>query len=105
MANLNAYDSWRLSEPPGWNDEANIPEEVRISVEELVFQGGRYLAVAGGMWAVIDTRTGNIEEFQEEDGKRVNDVPVWFYDALDAFLRTAEGAKHVQYYIARELEG
>ena len=105
MANLNAYDSWRLSEPPGWNDEASIPEVVSIPVEELVFQGGRFVVTAGDVWAVIETRTNSVDAFQGANGERVYDTPVWFCDAVNAFLRTAEGAKHVQYYIARELEG
>ena len=105
MANMNAYDSWRLSEPPGWNDEANIPEEVRISIDELVFDGGRFLVATSHMWAWVDTSTGKVASFENDNGTRAENVPVWMSDAVNAFLATAEGAKHVQYFINRELEG
>ena len=105
MANLNAYDSWRFSEPESFYGATDLPEEVRISIDEIAFDGGRFVVATGDMWAWVDTSTGKVASFEEDNGKRAENVPVWMSDAVNAFLATAEGAKHVQYYINRELEG
>jgi hypothetical protein len=105
MANLNAYDSWRFSEPEDFYGATDLPEEVRISIGEIAFDGGRFVVATGDMWAWVDTSTGKVASFENDNGTRAENVPVWMSDAVNAFLRTAEGAKHVQYYITRELEG
>jgi hypothetical protein len=84
---------------------SNIPEEIRISIDELVFDGGRFVVATDDLWAWVDTSTGKVASFEEDNRKRAENVPVWLFDAVNAFLATAEGMRHVQYFINRELEG
>ena len=85
--------------------EQAIPAEVRICLDEMQFQDGRFVVCTNDLSAFIDTHSGKIEHFVEADGKRAKDVPVWLCDAVNAYLNTAEGQRTMQHYIEREMEG
>ena len=82
-----------------------VPEEVRVAVDETLFQGGRFILYSDDLWAIVSTYTGKVEAFEDDKGDPAKDVPVWFADAINAFLETPEGQQRVQYWINHEMEG
>lgn len=106
MGIMNAYDSWRLSEPRGWNDD-DFAGQITETIEELIIDGcyieapvGWRVAIeigcADGAYAVErvfyrrDAVTGPHTVIMNHTNGQAS-CPVWLVDAATAWLATADG--------------
>lgn len=106
MPLMTAYDSWRLSEPPGWNDEVAMPDEVRICLDEIDLGGGFYLSTTSRdtPYARVCTMSGRVLGFSVIVGgihnpagyTKAAEFPAPMTEIIDAWLNTAAGQKSVQ---------
>ena len=83
--------------------ELYYPGEVRVCLEEMVFQGGETLVLCGNLWAVVDAESGDIVRFEADDRTLVKPDEVAAF-AAERWLLTGDGLVAVQDEIIRAIE-
>jgi hypothetical protein len=105
MGVMDAYDSHRLSEPKGWNDDVVTPDEVRVCLDEIDFGGGFYLSTTSRNtpYARVCTTSGRVIGFSVIVGGIHNPAsyttaayfPPVISEIVDAWLATDAGRKAI----------
>jgi hypothetical protein len=83
--------------------ELYYPGEVRVCLEEMVFQGGETLVVCRNLWAVVDTESGAIVRYEADDRTKVKPDDIASF-AAERWLLTGDGLVAVQDEIIRAIE-
>jgi hypothetical protein len=84
-------------------DEAALPDEVRVALDEMVIGPPEIIVSTPDWWAVIEPASGDVSRFEGKRGERIT-PPDWFAAAVKAWLATVEGQRSVQHWIDVAME-
>jgi hypothetical protein len=103
MPFMDPYDSHRLSEPRGWNDDVVTPDEVRIPLDEFYFGKGEQLISLDDCWVVVGGYHDQVVRF-ETDARLPADVRPSIAAVVADWLATPNGQKAIQRAIDDAME-
>jgi hypothetical protein len=82
----------------------SVPDEVRVCMDEMLFDDGASVLGNDNLWVVIDTGTGAVMRFESDKRERV-EPRAWIKAAVDDYLATPNGQRAVQFWIDDAMEG